>query len=73
MRTVPTQVWSHAELAQLLQNNGRSIAAVMRAFASCHEGIPIAMADPAAIGREFHLPRQVLAITAAAESQEEEG
>lgn len=69
-RTTPTQIWTQGELAQLLQNRARSIAAIIRAFTSCHEGTPIGMADPEGIGREFRLPRQVLAIRAAPESND---
>jgi hypothetical protein len=63
-RPNPDDVWSQAELQTLLTAKRISIAEVMREFGVCNKGNPIQMVDPNQIGREFHLPQCLLAISA---------
>lgn len=63
-RTNPDAVWSQDDLKTLLKAKQTTIGGVMAAFGLCTKGQPIHMAEPEAVGREFRLPRQVLAIKA---------
>jgi hypothetical protein len=63
-RQEPDETWSQAELERLLTSKRLSIVDVMTEFGLCNQGRPILMDEPRAIGREFRLPNQVLAIKA---------
>jgi hypothetical protein len=66
-RTNPDEVWTQDELKTLLQGKQVDIREVMNKFGQCSVGKLIQLSgqvEPEDIGREFRLPRRLLAITA---------
>jgi hypothetical protein len=68
-RNQPNALWSQQELSSLLQLKRVTIRDVLMEFGECKKGTPIGLTDPHAIGREFSLPQQVLAVAARGESE----
>lgn len=68
-RQKPDRLWSQDELKTLLQAKQLTIGAVMREFGICTQGQAIPIAEPKAIGEEFRLPPQLLAIKATGENK----
>jgi hypothetical protein len=68
-RAKPKGLWTQDELKNLLRQKRLSIGDVMDAFGKCKQGKPFQIANPEVIGREYNLPRQILAIKAQEENQ----
>jgi hypothetical protein len=68
-RKRPDVLWTQDELKVLLQKKQITIGMVMKEFGECLKGKAIPIPEPEAVGREYRLPRQLLAIRAAGESK----